>query len=259
MKSLPKKEVVRSPEDILRRDYETEIRFDINDAIGMGIDSRLQTPHRSGLLNKVIERLKEFRAISGGTIINKTFLSELQPVDAVVYESMIITELLMEQSHAAQYKDTSSNTQDSQDNDPKLNHKPSQEDIQTEIDDVSHLLIETLQKNEKKLRNSRIDIKSDTYTALLAIKKIYDTRIESKETIQPTYADEFLKNINVILYMIYKEDFKDIDINFISRIKEHFSTCFSDKENVDLVKKDDAITIEQSERSFLKTFKEITK
>ena len=239
----------------IHKKHAIDTLYDVDDAVSSnGECSRLYNVKNAHNLNLTIDRLRDFRSINGGKIFNHEVLNRSGPVEELVYECMVIVELSMEQSHATQYKNIDNNsTQDSK----KDLIKPTEKDLQKEVHYVFNLLIKNLQKNEKKIRTFPMDIEGNTYKTLLNIQRSYISKMNSKLNIQPKYADEFLKNLNIMLYMIHKEDFSSIDRKFIHKFKSQLSTCFSDEETVDLVKKDSAVTVEQSQQVFLRNLKKI--
>ncbi|MCK5789092.1 MAG: hypothetical protein KAH32_08835 [Chlamydiia bacterium] len=203
-------------------------------------------------IREAIDTLKSFESISRKTLFNDKALKCCNnPTEELIYECMVMTELLMQESHGIQHKAIEeSNTQ----SDTEHNFKLTDKDIKRDISSVSTAIKHTLNKNKKELIESLGKIRKSSYLALLIINNIYESQVKSNINTHPKYHEEFIRNLNIILHMVSEKGFNNLDEKSINSLKSQFSTYFSNEENVNFTKKDGAITELESRETFIKSF-----
>ncbi|MCK5788570.1 MAG: hypothetical protein KAH32_06205 [Chlamydiia bacterium] len=215
----------------------------IKDIMLDGSSSKLYNVPYAYKLRRTIDILKKFQSISEGTILNEKVLKYCTPIEELLYESMIITELLMQESFSIQYKNI---------------HENNPEEAEKDLSNIFRLLAKNLKENKERINDPYVNMERNSYGALLSIKELYKSNNSILFSSKPKYTAEFLKNLNIVLYMIYRSDFDNLDKKFISKVRAEFSTYFLNDEHKYLVKSRHAITAEQSRKAFIKTFKRIT-
>lgn len=167
-----------------------------------------------GYLDRVdsaINTLRNFRSISGGTLLNNELLKDCNYEEMLVYECMVITELLMEGSQSTQSKK-----------------------IENDLGYVSDVLITTIKKHKIRIKPIINKIKIESQRVLLAIEELSETQDNPDIAIDKKYQAEFIGNLHMILYMISKEDLDNIDKNFIKRVKAQIPTHHKETETTRL-------------------------
>ncbi|MCK5788569.1 MAG: hypothetical protein KAH32_06200, partial [Chlamydiia bacterium] len=202
------------------------------------------------------------KSTNQGSLFDNKISQYCSPSEKVVYSCMVLTDLLMQKDltlqHSAVSNDDTGKAQEDYSETRELA-------ITKDINHVSNILLTTISKHKAHIQGSMLEINKRAYKALSTIKEIYNSDDDLQVDPGLDYEREFLKNINIILYMISKENPDNVNENFIEKIKLHLSTYLStntfssDQENINFVKKDNTITKQQSEESFLKSFEEIVK
>ncbi|MCK5788745.1 MAG: hypothetical protein KAH32_07090, partial [Chlamydiia bacterium] len=230
--------------------------------INMPMDGPLhRTPPRSELLksrSNTTERLTYLCMIASELLIqrhnsnslDRTLLNDKvlehcnDPAEMLIYQCMVVSDLLMQQHNAIRHRS---------DEDKYQNEfwQDREEAFERDIYHVSNSMINTLKKYKSQIKDSAKTLRENSYRALLDIKESYEAQGDSIIDTDTEYSEEFLRNLNVILYMASKENFDNIDRNFIGRVKDQISTYCPDEEN--------KMTKLESRAWFLKSFKEITK
>ncbi|MCK5788571.1 MAG: hypothetical protein KAH32_06210 [Chlamydiia bacterium] len=218
----------------LRRSISTGSIFDVNKPIK--IRDALNT----------LENLGETDSKTG--IFDRKVLENCSPAEKIIYESMAMVSLQMQKDQALQHIIQPNSKVKSLDN---------------AVTVVTNFLVNTIDRFKVDTKKSMEIINKKSYNALLNIKKSYESGASEQLDPELEYEREFLKNLNIMLYMISKPDSNDVDVNFINDIQSHSPTYLSEgiyslnRKDPSLVKRSSAITKEESKDAFLAFFEKI--
>ncbi|MCK5788747.1 MAG: hypothetical protein KAH32_07100 [Chlamydiia bacterium] len=236
-----------------------ELFYSLQNAKRRGSMFNVDKPdHISDILNTIkYDGISENEGFS-----NLETLGHWAPTDIVMYGCMLIADIAIQENLALQYKDTTkSKDKDLQENDLKTKKT----DPGRNLDHVSKMLIQTVKGHKLEIQKSMSEINKSSLEALSKIKGSYESTLNLNTDPDLEYEREFLKNLNIVLYMISKEDLSNINDSLIENVKSHLSSYLSSKayslesENKDFSDRDSAYTEQESKEQFLKTFEEITR
>ncbi|MCK5789165.1 MAG: hypothetical protein KAH32_09205, partial [Chlamydiia bacterium] len=182
------------------------------------------------------------------------------PEDIVMCKCMDLTDLMMQQSISLKYT-RSNKVKDSLVDDLEAKEVT----LDKSIEHHSHVLVEAIKLHKSDIQGSMPAMNKDSFKVLLDIKESYENGTDLMLNKSCEYEREFIKNLNIVLYMISKEDLNNIDNEFMKKIHSHFSTHLSRNKfsfssgNISFVKIDEETTEADVGEKFIKSFEEITR
>ncbi|MCK5789059.1 MAG: hypothetical protein KAH32_08665 [Chlamydiia bacterium] len=199
---------------------------------------------------------------SNDSLFNIAISKFCSPTEVFIYECMVITDILMQEDVLSQYRVAAGPD--------KLNSQKKEKEIRDtalkkDLDNMSYVILDTIKEHKDVINKQAPMIRKNAYKALSIIKDSYDGKLATGLKTQPTYNEEFLKNLNIVLYMACNDDVSQLDVNFIDNVKKYFSTYFLTNRqfifqgSINLIKKEPHHTEVDSQIAFVESFKEITK
>ena len=231
------------------------IIFTMEDAIK---NKKIHDIHNPENITNLLEAIRNCKRSNQGSLFNTTINNRYcNPMEMLTYNCLVITEALMQESFGIQYKADDKNKDDVQDS--KKNSAYTKATLSKDLELAFSSLLGTIEDNKSHIKTLSDKMKEDSYETLLSMKKLCEDRYDKDLNTNPKYEEEFLKNLNIILYMVSREDLDNVDKNFSKRVKEEICPFFSEKENINLIKTELVITERQSQRMFCEAFERITK
>ncbi|MCK5788746.1 MAG: hypothetical protein KAH32_07095 [Chlamydiia bacterium] len=240
-------------------DHARKISKTIEDAMRTGTIFEIGHPGRMIL---IINLIKDFaKSTSGISMFNDRVSRYCGPRDMFIYECMIITEILMQKSELLQY-DVTGDKCSKGFKDALISDKENA--LDDSLKQMSTIILEEIHYDPEEIKALTEEVKNKSYDALSDLKELYEYKHDAEIETEQKYQEEFLRNLNIVLYIISNEDLDNIDKGFIDKIKPHISTYFSDDRKLLLpaalhaTRGDNALTKREAQEQFIQSFEDIT-
>ncbi|MCK5788748.1 MAG: hypothetical protein KAH32_07105 [Chlamydiia bacterium] len=198
--------------------------------------------HNPGKITPILDKINSIdKEANKGSLFDAKILLYCYPSELLVYQCLIMTELLMQKETVPQHITNL-------DNDIKEDAlKVKMAVLDKDIDRISTMLIDTMKNYKQYIKGSMSKLGKESHDALSDIESSYSSMMILDPNTNLEYEKEFLKNLNIILYMVSKEDLNNVDNKLIDAIKAQVSTYLSGKSSK-----------EDSQNKFIESFRRIT-